>query len=56
MVEVLVVRRKDIAAEFERSFAAADLPAVRWRRQNLNGLNPQKREALVRQLGKVLAG
>jgi hypothetical protein len=107
MAEVLAVRRKDIAAEFERGFvgmtrqpvelddllaarealvneivgsmpdahrqfllafergepdwsaiglgAAADLPAVRWRQQNLDGLSVVKRGTLVTQLEEVLA-
>lgn len=107
MAEVLAVRRKDIAAEFERGFvgmtrqpvemeallkarealieeivgampdthrkfllafergepdwatlglgSAADLPAVRWRQHNLDGLKAEKRQALVRQLEEVLA-
>jgi hypothetical protein len=106
MAEVLTVRRKDIAREFERGFAgmtrepvtldallaarealvdtivggmpdehrrfllafergepdwsmldleaAADLPAVRWRQQNLDTLKPAQRAALVRQLEDVL--
>jgi len=108
VAEVLVARRKDIKAEFERGFvgmtrqpvaldnllearealiseivglmpdahrqfliafergepewstidlkAAADLPAVRWRQQNLDSLSAEKRKALVGQLGEVLAG
>ena len=107
MAEVLAVRRKDIAAEFERGFvgmtrqpkemeallkarealieeivgampdthrkfllafergepdwatlglgSAADLPAVRWRQHNLDGLKAEKRQARVRQLEEVLA-
>ncbi|SFD71971.1 Nucleotidyl transferase AbiEii toxin, Type IV TA system [Bosea sp. CRIB-10] len=107
MAEVLAVRRKDIAAEFERGFvgmtrqpvdldqllaaretlvseivgsmpnahrqflsafergepdwstigskAAADLPAVRWRQQNLNSLSAEKRGTLVKQLEEALA-
>jgi predicted nucleotidyltransferase component of viral defense system len=107
MAEVLAVRRKDIAAEFERGFvgmtrqpkemeallkarealieeivgampdthrkfllafergepdwatlglgSAADLPAVRWRHHNLDGLKAEKRQARVRQLEEVLA-
>ena len=35
--------------------AAADLPAVRWRQQNLNGLSADKRGTLVKQLEEVLA-
>jgi len=35
--------------------AAADLPAVRWRQQNLNGLSAEKRGTLVKQLEEVLA-
>jgi hypothetical protein len=35
--------------------AAADLPAVRWRQQNLNGLSAEKRGTLVKQLEDVLA-
>lgn len=35
--------------------AAADLPAVRWRQQNLNGLSTEKRGRLVKQLEEVLA-
>lgn len=35
--------------------AAADLPAVRWRQQNLNSLSAEKREALVKQLEEILA-
>jgi predicted nucleotidyltransferase component of viral defense system len=106
MWEVLNVRRKDIAGEYERSFAgmtdkpisledllsaredlvkklvsempqehrkflisfergqpdwaviaidcAADLPAVKWRQQNLDGLSKQKRGELVSNLEKVL--
>jgi predicted nucleotidyltransferase component of viral defense system len=34
---------------------AADLPAVRWRQHNLDGLKAEKRQALVRQLEEVLA-
>jgi predicted nucleotidyltransferase component of viral defense system len=107
MAEVLAVRRKDIAAEFERGFvgmtrqpvklddllaarealiseivgsmpdahrqfllvfergepnwstigleAAADLPAVRWRQQNLDSLSADKRKTLVKQLEEILA-
>lgn len=107
MAEVPAVRRKDIAAEFERGFvgmtrqpkemeallkarealieeivgampdthrkfllafergepdwatlglgSAADLPAVRWRQHNLDGLKAEKRQARVRQLEEVLA-
>lgn len=107
MAEVLAVRRKDIAVEFERGFvgmtrqrvelddllvarealaseiigsmpdahrqfllafergepdwsaiglgAAVDLPAVRWRQQNLDGLSVEKRRTLVTRLQKVLA-
>jgi predicted nucleotidyltransferase component of viral defense system len=35
--------------------AADDLPAVRWRQQNLNSLSTVKREMLVKQLEEVLA-
>jgi len=35
--------------------AGAELPAVRWRQQNLDGLKAEKRQALVRQLEEVLA-
>ncbi|BCH28846.1 hypothetical protein MesoLjLc_07760 [Mesorhizobium sp. L-8-10] len=35
--------------------AAADLPAVRWRQQNLDGLGAEKRGTLVKQLEEVLA-
>ena len=107
MAEVPAVRRKDIAAEFERGFvgmtrqpkemeallkarealieeivgampdthrkfllafergepdwatlglgSAADLPAVRWRQHNLDGLKAEKRQARVRQLEEVPA-
>lgn len=34
---------------------AADLPAIRWRQQNLDKLKPDAREALVRELEEVLA-
>lgn len=34
--------------------SAADLPAVRWRQQNLDGLKADKRDTLVRQLEEVL--
>jgi predicted nucleotidyltransferase component of viral defense system len=34
--------------------SAADLPAVRWRQQNLDSLKVEKRQALVRQLEEVL--
>jgi len=34
---------------------AADLPAIRWRQQNLDSLSIEKRETLVRQLEEVLA-
>jgi hypothetical protein len=34
---------------------AADLPAVRWRQQNLDKLTATKRAALVRMLEEVLA-
>lgn len=33
---------------------AAELPAVRWRQQNLDSLKDEKRQALVRQLEEVL--
>lgn len=35
--------------------AAADLPAVRWRQQNLDSLSAEKRATLVKQLEEVLA-
>lgn len=41
-----------LALELE---AAAELPAVRWRQQNLDRLEREKRQALVRQLQEVLA-
>ena len=34
--------------------AAADLPAVRWRQQNLDGLSADKRGTLVARLEEVL--
>ena len=34
---------------------AADLPAVRWRQQNLNKLSPNKRAVLVARLEEVLS-
>lgn len=34
---------------------AADLPAVKWRRQNLDKLSPERRSALVARLAEVLA-
>ena len=34
---------------------AADLPAVRWRQQNLDKLSPTKRAALVTRLQEVLS-
>jgi hypothetical protein len=33
---------------------AANLPAVKWRQQNLNRLSEQKRAALVKRLREVL--
>ena len=35
--------------------AAADLPAVRWRQQNLDSLSAEKRGTLVNQLEEILA-
>ena len=35
--------------------AAAQVPAIRWRRQNHNSLDAEKRAALVVQLERVLA-
>lgn len=35
--------------------AAADLPAVRWRKQNLDSLSAEKRGTLVNQLEEILA-
>lgn len=35
--------------------AAANLPAVRWRQQNLDSLSAEKRGTLVKQLQEVLA-
>ena len=34
--------------------AAPDLPAVKWRQQNLDKLAPERREALVTRLAEVL--
>jgi hypothetical protein len=36
--------------------AAAELPAVKWRQQNLDKLPKEKRDALVKALEKVLYG
>lgn len=35
--------------------AAANLPAVRWRQQNLDSLSAEKRKALIKQLEEILA-
>jgi len=36
--------------------AVADLPAVKWRQQNLDSLDTTRRAALVAELEKVLSG
>src|SRR5579871_4628448 len=65
MVAEMPGNHREFLLAFERGDAdwsniglveAANLPAVKWRQQNLDSLDPERRAALVAQLEKALSG